>query len=392
VQKTAGSTLRGVLSNRFAARDCLEPSSGSEPDANELNRARYVAGHLDASFIERFRQPPFVIALLRDPIDRALSAYSYSRSFPPEFQPPVPPPVGDPEAPARGRAFRRLARECSLDQLIESEPEIAAEYLGNRQARALGGPSTPSGEGRLDEAIEALERCDYVGIGERLDETADWIAQRLGWQEFGALPRANVTTAKLRRDQIPVKTMDALRELTVVDRELYRHGLRLFESRLSEWRAAADPRDRSVDVPDAPLVSDLRFDGAISGGGWMGREQTGDEPAFCWIGDTGLAWVDLAGDRAADSLLVELAHVIHPAVLEGLKLSVNGETVPHELSEADRSVVAIAPVKRRRRLRRAPATRVTVEVARTMNTRDVDPASLDNRQLSVAVSRIALLR
>jgi hypothetical protein len=123
----------------------------------------------------------------------------------------------------------------------------------------------------------------------------------------------------------------------------------------------------------------------------MGREQAGDGPAFCWIGHTGVAWVDLAADRAADSLRVELAHVIHPAILEGLKLSVNGEAVPYELSEGDRSVVAIAPVKRRRSLRRAPATRVTVEVERTLNTREVDPASLDNRRLSVAVSRIALL-
>ncbi|HEX3562380.1 MAG TPA: sulfotransferase family 2 domain-containing protein, partial [Solirubrobacterales bacterium] len=232
VQKTAGSTLRGVLSNRFAARDCIELYSGSEPDANDLDRARYVTGHLDASFIERFRQPPFVIALLRDPIDRALSAYSYSRSFPSDFQPPAPPPGSDSRAIRRGRTFRRLARECSLGELIESEPEIAAEYLGNRQARALCGPSAPSGEERLDEAIGALERCDYVGIGERLDETADWVARRLGWQKFGALPRANITTAKLRCDQVPAKAMDALREITAVDRELYRHALRLFESRL----------------------------------------------------------------------------------------------------------------------------------------------------------------
>jgi hypothetical protein len=390
VQKTAGSTLRGILSNRFAARDCLALYSAPDPDPVDLNRARYVTGHLDASVIESFHQPPYVIALLRDPIDRALSAYSYAGSFPPEFQPPVPPPARDPEAPARGRAFRRLARERSLDELIESEPQIAAEYLGNRQARALCGPSARSGEERLDEAIEALERCDYVGIGERLDETADWIARRLGWQEFGALPRANITTAKLRRDQVPAKAMDALRELTAVDRELYLHGLGLFEGRLSEWSVVADPRDPSVDIPDATLVSDLCFDGAITGGGWMGREQSGDRPAFCWIGHTRAAWVDLAGDRAADSLLVEMEHVIDPAVLQGLRISVDGETVPHELREADRSVVAIAPLKRRRLRRRAHARRVTIEVERTMNPHDVDPASLDNRQLSVAVSRIAL--
>jgi hypothetical protein len=390
VHKTGGSALTGALSNRFAASDCLQLYFGPEPDLAGLERFRYVSGHLSASFLDEFRTPPFVVTFLRDPVERALSSYSYTRSFPLDYRPSVLLYGQGREAHERVDTYRRLARECSIEDLIDRAPEVACEYLGNRQARVLGGSSPEGGDERLEDALEGLERCDFVGLTERLDESVGWLARRLGWCPMDRLPQANISSVRLRRDQVSPEAIDALSELTGIDRELYVHGRRLYERRLREWGDADDPRDRSAQIPDATLTSDLRFEQAIAGGGWLSRERAGDEPWFCWIGDSATAWVDLEA-RGADSLVVEIPHVMDNSVLGTLRITVDGKTVPHELRESGGAVVASARLRRWRFRRRARVTRVQLQVDRATRPCDVDPDSPDNRELAIAVRRIALV-
>jgi hypothetical protein len=81
---------------------------------------------------------------------------------------------------AFGREWWRLAGECELDELISWAPQVAREYMGNRQARALSG--TRAGEETLEAALDGLERCDFVGLTEKLGESVDWLTRRLGWR------------------------------------------------------------------------------------------------------------------------------------------------------------------------------------------------------------------
>jgi hypothetical protein len=185
--------------------------------------------------------------------------------------------------------------------------------------------------------------------------------------------------------------MDALLELTAIDRELYRHGVRLYEQRLAEWQEAGDQRDGMAEVADAQPVGDVRFEGPIRGGGWVGREQMSDGSSFCWMGDTRRAWVELARDRA-DSVVVEIPHALDKGILESLRISVNGTIAPHQLTERDGVVVARAALPRLRLARRRGPTRVELEVDRTTRPCDVADDSHDDRQLSIAVRRIALAR
>ncbi len=103
------------------------------------------------------------------------------------------------------------------------------------------------------------------------------------------------------------------------------------------------------------------------------------------------AWVELAPDRGADSLAVEIAHVLDQAILDGLRISVDGSRLPHALMESDGAVVA-SPAEAPAAARPGKATRVTVEVDRTVRPCDINPASHDDRQLSIAVRRIAFGR
>jgi hypothetical protein len=387
VHKTGGAALTGVLANRFAARDCLELYFGPEADLSDLDRFRYVSGHVHASFIERFAQAPFVLTVLRDPIDRALSSYSYTRSLPVQFELPPVQLLGRGARPLElAREWYRLTSECELGELISRAPEVAREYLGNRQARALG--ASEAGEERLPDALEGLERCDFVGLTERLDESVDWLTRRLGWQDIRPLPRANVTGPRLRRDQVPADTMEALARLTLIDQELYRRGVGIYERQLEEWRAMPDPRDPSARIPDASPAGDLRFDQAMLGGGWMNRERAEDGSTFCWIGDTRRAWLEMTAESEAGSLIIEIPHVIDQEVLGGLRISVGGRAVPHTLAESDGVVVASAPVPPGSDS--IPRRRVEIEVGLSRHPCDVNPESVDNRELAIAVRRVAL--
>jgi hypothetical protein len=391
VQKTGGAALTGAISNRFAERECLLLYYSPPPDISDLETFRYVSGHLPISFLDRFANPPFVFTLLRDPVERALSAYSFYRTRPPEFAKRL--LLFGRGRPAYERAAEclRLARTCRIEELVERAPEIATEYFGNRQARALAGSRPEGGDERLEDALAGLECCDFVGLTDRLDESAGWLARRLGWRELTPLPRINVTGERLRADQVSAKALEALQELTSVDRQLYRVGVRRYESQLADWRHAEDPRDHSAAIADAPRVSDLSFDQAIQGAGWVGRERV-DGTSFCWVGHTNRAWVDLATDHAASEVVVELAHVLDPSIVESLRISVDGSPVRHRLVESNGAVIAGARLKRRRILRGGGLTRVTLEVSHSTRPCDVDPGSNDDRLLSVAVRRIALQR
>jgi len=74
IPKTGGATATGLLSSRFANEDCLPLYQRPAPDLDDLDRFRYVTGHLTAAFAGRFRRPPFVVTFLRDPIERVLSS------------------------------------------------------------------------------------------------------------------------------------------------------------------------------------------------------------------------------------------------------------------------------------------------------------------------------
>jgi hypothetical protein len=387
VPKTGGAALSGVLGNRFAASDCRELYYGPEPDLSDVDRYRYVAGHVDTSFIERFDRPPFVLTVLRDPIDRAISAYSFTRSFPPDYEAPL----GLRLSPSAGKRalfdeWWRLAQECELGELIRRAPEAARQIIGNRQARALS--ASAPGEERLDVALEALDRCDFVGLTDRLGESLTWLTRRLGWRDLHPLPRHNVTGPSLRREDVDAATIEALAGLTEVDGELYRRGVERFERQLAEWSALRDPRDPSVQIPDAAPVSDLSFDQAIAGGGWMNRERAEDGATFCWIGDTRRAWAELVAVRRANQLVIEIPHVVDEEVLTGLRVSIDGRIVPHDLSESGEVVLASAPFTKRRLRRRAVS--VSIELRHSRHAREVNPDSFDNRELGIAVHRMAM--
>jgi hypothetical protein len=380
--KAGGTALAGALGNRFEAERCLTIYLDPEPSGEELDAARYVTGHVSTSIIERFERPPFSVVVLRDPIERALSLYSFFR----ELEKPRTTRL----ALERMVPALRLAKQHSLEGFIKVAPDLAEHYLGNWQARVLGGKSLEGTDERLQHALDGLHGCDFVGLAERQDESVDWLTRRLGWSGLTPLPITNVTRTRLRRDELSPAALDALLELTTVDRELYAEAVRLYERRIAVWAAESDARDDTAGIEDAPLVSDLRFDQPIRGSGWIGREPDADRDQICWIGHTARAQVDLAGDPRARSVAVEIRHVLDPTALQSLRIRVGGKLLYPRFDQSGDVLVASAPIDGAKV--GGEATRVELAVDHPTRPCDVDPSSDDNRELAIAVRRIALSR
>jgi hypothetical protein len=382
IPKAGGSALGGALGNRFAADQCLWLYYRDDAADEELNGARFVCGHVSMSLADRFDQPPYVITVLRDPIERALSVYSRFR----EFDRPFP----DRAELERNTKARRLAQQHSIDEFIRLAPDLAEHYFGNWQARMLGGNTPDRADEVLEDAVAGLHRCDLVGLAERQDEFVDRLTDRLGWAKLTPLPEANPTSARLRRQQVPDEAMEVLLDLTSVDRELYAEAVKLYEDRQAESRGgAADREARGPEIEDAPLTSDLRFGQPIRGTGWHRRDRDGQGRQVCWIGHTGSASAELAVDPDARSVVVEIAHVLDPAALGTLQLKVDGDPLRLSLAESDGGVIASAALGEALGRNKA-SVRVEIAVDHTTRPCDVDPTSDDNRELAIAVSRIAL--
>lgn len=194
IPRTGGTTLRNWLLPRLLEH--LSPAeiylvdigpehgcrTGSIADLVALGerqrrRLRFVTGHVAPAVAELVGRP-VLATLVRDPVERALSDYWYC--------------FHEPSNPAHAKA-----RELS-------ELEFVARGFGqsrNGHARYLSGVAI-SGEQISDEALFArakhgLDRMDYVGIFEQLDDAVDDLCELAGVERSGALPWLN-EAARLR--------------------------------------------------------------------------------------------------------------------------------------------------------------------------------------------------
>ena len=170
IPRTGGTTLRRLLLPRLLRRMCPEEiflidigpeygcRTGSLADLAALDphvrqELRFVTGHMSPAVADLVRRP-LVATVVRDPVERALSDYWYT------FHEP-------------SNAAHPMAHEYS-------EVEYVARAFGqsrNGHARYLSGVAF-SGEMMEDEVLftrakAGLDRVDYVGLFEQLDDVVD---------------------------------------------------------------------------------------------------------------------------------------------------------------------------------------------------------------------------
>jgi hypothetical protein len=331
-------------------------------------------GHVVYRFRDLLPARMAVMTFLRDPVDRALSAFYFFRSLGREKL------VEHEVTPGLERCC-----ELSLEEFLEAEPHAARVNLGNIQTWMFSQPHMyhvppwrPLTRADLDEARRNLERVAFVGLTDRFEESIQLLCRMCDWPVPDAVPHENRTPVRPRAEAVSPEARAALEGLTALDADLYRLGADLFADAL---RDVPLPH-----LPPAPSRIDLTFDGPIPGSGWLDREPC-PGGYFCWTGRAAWLEVRLAGGGEL-ALAVEVRGAVDPAQIDGLTAAVNGRPVPLFRSR----VGAVDRLEGRVPTESAADGRYRVEfrVPRTVRPCDVVPGSTDPRELGVAVSRVEL--
>jgi hypothetical protein len=383
IRKTAGCSVRNWLKNKFRAAACLEHCHTLAHEHTDPSTYQFVAGHVGFSYLARFRTRPICFVVLRQPLERALSAYCFYRRNDARYLQWLRETVAPEEAEERARLTRRL-NELPLADFLDREPELAQRWLGNVQSRCLLSRANPGpivdGE-MLEEATRNLKSCELVGLTEELPRALARVASYMGWEDDGStIPHDNPTANRLSLEAIPPRVRDRLTELNRVDAELYRVAERLIQS--------PRPAPR-VSPPELPGCSEFTFDQPILGGGWHPRER--DERGwFCWLGQR--AWLDLRHEGEGDRVLeVHVAHILRPPLLDGLQVAVNGRRLPTRIRCHDRMSIIEAAVPSSLVNADRDRLRVSFTLAETIRPCDLVPGNPDTRALGVALSRVRLV-
>jgi len=388
IPKTAGTSLKRFLYHQIPAQACLlDPPPSPEPGA--FDHYQFVAGHLDYDILGRYRQRPFVLTCLRNPIERALSAYYYQRTprLAIEIR-SVAPQLGEETAARILDDLRRVNQYDRLGDFLRAEPDVARRTMGNIQTEYLAGAAAVSAyAGQPDRLLavarEHLHACDGILLAERLPETLARINPEWGPRARTSLPADNTTPGRRPMHEHTPEELEALAELTSLDLDLYRYAGQL----IAQSGAAGRMKTLSTVLPDA---ADFTFDQPIHGHGWHVREFR-DNAWFCWTDREAQLTLGLAssGDH---ELQCEVMYAASAETWADLAVSVDGHpvTLTAKPEAPPGRMTARIPGDL---LGRLPGQAVIgFHLTHTIRPCDSDPNNPDTRRLGIALSRVRLVR
>jgi hypothetical protein len=220
LQKTAGTALWRRLKQQFdAAAVYPGPGDGEPPEAvlsveHLLERWRVrrdeivvVTGHFPRCTVELLDARFTTLTLLRDPVERTLSALRDVQARSPELQ---------------GSPLELIYEDPARTALLQNH---MVRMLGLTVGEMTDGALTPImlDRAHFDRARDALGTIDVVGFQERFDEFCAALTGRFGW-DLGPPVFMNRTQ--------PVSTSDALRRRidadNALDQELYEYARTAF--------------------------------------------------------------------------------------------------------------------------------------------------------------------
>jgi hypothetical protein len=386
IRKAAGTSLRSLLLNQFPHdRALLNAHSVNGPQ--EPRDALFVTGHVDFNYTLRFSVAPTVFTVLRDPLSLALSAYYFFRSNDEQFFRGV---ANDwsPAAYESRRQFTDRSRRLDFFGFLTEEESLARKWLSNTQTRQLVGAidATPDSEDSrlLEAALSYLQKCDLVGLVERLEDTLLLLGQSMNWGRLGPLPHENKTA---RPTDIDPRCIDILRSWNSMDLRLYEVARHIFEEKMT----ALDRHfsERAVDSTFLPDGRSFTPEMRISGYGWHQREFHQGK-WLCWnSATTATLHLLLAGPRPV-KFRCRLSHVISQKALDQLRISLNAVPLALLKQPVEGAWLLEAPIPGQALDPTSHLAVLAIDCPVMQRPCDIDPHSADARNLGVAIECIQI--
>jgi hypothetical protein len=223
--KTAGTTLNRLIEWEYPLSEIysvdpvfFEWSAARlhKLSSERLRRTRMFKGHMVFGLHKVLPQPATYITVLRDPVDRVISAYYFMRSY--KLHPLY---------------WKLRLQNYTLDDFVRRSRR------DNVQSKIIAGAVYEEPCTR-----EIVERAKYnlrhhfsvVGLSARLEESLALMKLRFGWK-LSSYSSFNVTRSRPKKRDLPEATLDLIHQKNAFDIELYECAQEIFESAV---RANAD--------------------------------------------------------------------------------------------------------------------------------------------------------
>ena len=223
--KTAGTTLNRLIEWEYPLTEMysVDPVLFEWSYARlrnlpkkRLRKTRIFKGHMLFGLHEVLPHPATYITVLRNPVDRVLSAYYFMRGY--KLHP----------------LYWKLRRnKWSLEEYVErtTRDNVQCKIIANA---AYHEPCTQE---IMERALQHLDRYfSVVGLSERFEESLALMKLRFGWQ-LKSYSAFNVTRSRPKRQDLPQTSLDMIAERNRFDVALYRHATKLFEEAVKKQEA-----------------------------------------------------------------------------------------------------------------------------------------------------------
>lgn len=262
IPKTAGLSIIDILDSFYPPEQIFPLHSlgdhrFSDYKLEELARYRLVRGHFtfgpnDDGIYNYLTPKPVILTMLRDPIERTISAYRHLIR-----QSEIPATVTLEDFLTQGTYRNRVDNRQSYF--------LIGDVPGNLRRDTAETRFSP--EVQLYLAKERLEQIAFFGMTERFRESIQLLTYTLSWKPVEEYPEVNRAPEPFDMSSLSPETMNRLMELNTIDLPLYAYAVELFESRYQQMiRELLEHESRGADMelrspvstaPDRPIAVGL---------------------------------------------------------------------------------------------------------------------------------------
>ena len=216
IQKTAGTSVVN-LARQYYGESLTSHGDCYGKTQEQLKGIGFISGHIGYDFSSQLMDNRFTFTFLRDPAERVLSMYYYSRSCDPsKFE------------------IYKMANEMDLSTFLQAGFTVPCvqENIWNNQVWQIAHGYTHTDNRRVDNftedellrlAMKHIDEFSYVGFTETFTTDVTVILKALGIPKPKELPVYNAMPKRPKAEEHSPVVRSMLHKLTELDRELYEY-------------------------------------------------------------------------------------------------------------------------------------------------------------------------
>jgi len=246
VPKSAGTTLNRLIEWEYPLFEMysIDPvffrwswAHLQRLSEKRLKRTRVFKGHMLFGLHQILPQPATYITVLREPVDRVVSAFYFMRNY--KLHPLY---------------WKFRWENWSLEDFVRRSPRE------NVQCKILAGAEydAPCTAEICERAKENLVRYfSVVGLSERFEESLALMKLRFGWK-LERYSSFNVTRTRPKKDDLPRSALDLIMEKNSFDVALYELAAKVFQTAINKHTAEVSQIARELKAARARTQTPLR--------------------------------------------------------------------------------------------------------------------------------------